>query len=100
MGFTGIWDGSLQTYLTTMVMSYLNLGKYKIWKRSLEKAGIKGACFHDLIHDFVTTAMRGGNAPHIVIKQVGHKTDSMLRCYQLIDERNLLELQINPLVTT
>ena len=72
----------------------------KVWKSSLEKAGIKGACFHDLSHDFVTTAMRGGNAPHIAIKQVGHKTDSMLRRYQLIDERDLLELQINPLVTT
>ena len=72
----------------------------KTWKRSLEKAGIKGACFHDLRHDFVTRAMRGGNASHIVMKQVGHKTDSMLRRYQLIDERDLLELQINPLVTT
>ena len=66
----------------------------------LEKAGIKGACFHDLRHDFVTRAMRGGNASHIVMKQVGHKTDSMLRRYQLIDERDLLELRINPLVTT
>ena len=72
----------------------------KVWKRSLEKAGIKGACFHDLRHDFVTRAMRGGNASHIVMKQVGHKTDSMLRRYQLIDEKDLLELQINPLVTT
>ena len=72
----------------------------KVWKRSLEKSGIKGACFHDLRHDFVTRAMRGGNASHIVMKQVGHKTDSMLRRYQLIDERDLLELQINPLVTT
>ena len=73
----------------------------KVWKRSLEKAEIKGACFHDLRHDFVTRAMRGGNASHIVMKQVGHKTDSMmLRRYKLIDERDLLELQINPLVTT
>ena len=47
-----------------------------------------------------TPTMRGGNASHIVMKQVGHKTDSMLRRYQLIDERDLLELQINPLVTT
>ena len=40
--------------------------------------------------------MRSGNASHVVMKQVGHKTDSMLRRYQLIDERDLLELQINP----
>ena len=81
-------------------ISYWTTYVQKVWKRSLEKAGIKGACFHDLRHDFVTRAMRGGNASHIVMKQVGHKTDSMLRRYQLIDERDLLELRINPLVTT
>ncbi len=67
----------------------------KTWKQSLEKAGIEGACFHDLRHDFVTRAMRSGNASHVVMKQVGHKTDSMLRRYQLIDERDLLELQMD-----
>ena len=67
----------------------------KTWKQSLEKAGIEGACFHDLRHDFVTRAMRSGNASHVVMKQVGHKTDSMLRRYQLIDERDLLELRID-----
>ena len=67
----------------------------KTWKQSLEKAGIEGACFHDLRHDFVTRAMRSGSASHVVMKQVGHKTDSMLRRYQLIDERDLLELRID-----
>jgi len=67
----------------------------KTWKQSLQKAGIEGACFHDLRHDFVTRAMRSGNASHVVMKQVGHKTDSMLRRYQLIDERDLLELRMN-----
>ena len=67
----------------------------KTWKQSLQKAGIEGACFHDLRHDFVTRAMRSGNASHVVMKQVGHKTDSMLRRYQLIDERDLLELRID-----
>ena len=42
--------------------------------------------------------MRSGNASHVVMKQVGHKTDPMLRRYQLIDERNLLELRIDPSV--
>ena len=45
-------------------------------------------------HDFVTRAMRSGNASHVVMKQVGHKTDSMLRRYQLVDERDLMELRI------
>ena len=72
----------------------------KTWKQSLEKAGIEGACFHDLRHDFVTRAMRSGNVSHVVMKQVGHKTDSMLRRYQLIDERDLLELQIDSSVAS
>ena len=67
----------------------------KTWKQSLQKAGIEGACFHDLRHDFVTRAMRSGNASHVVMKQVGHKSDSMLRRYQLIDERDLLELRMD-----
>ena len=71
----------------------------KTWKQSLEKARIEGACFHDLRHDFVTRAMRSGNASHVVMKQVGHKTDSMLRRYQLIDERDLLELQMDSSVS-
>ena len=70
----------------------------KIWQNTLMKAEIENACFHDLRHDFVTRAMRSGNASHVVMKQVGHKTDSMLRRYQLVDERDLLELRIEPSV--
>ena len=61
----------------------------------MKLAGIEDATFHDLRHDFVTRAMRSGNASHVVMKQVGHKTDPMLRRYQLIDERDLLELRID-----
>jgi len=71
---------------------YLN----QVWQNTLKEAGIENACFHDLRHDFVTRAMRSGNASHVVMKQVGHKTDSMLRRYQLVDERDLLELRIFP----
>ena len=65
------------------------------WQKALMAAGIKDATFHDLRHDFVTRAMRSGNSAHVVMKQVGHKTDSMLRRYQLIDERDLLELHLD-----
>ena len=65
------------------------------WKKALLAADIRDATFHDLRHDFVTRAMRNGNASHVVMKQVGHKTDSMLRRYQLIDERDLLELHLD-----
>lgn len=65
------------------------------WKKALKAADIQDATFHDLRHDFVTRAMRNGNASHVVMKQVGHKSDSMLRRYQLIDERDLLELHLD-----
>ena len=66
----------------------------KVWDDSLKIAGIEDATFHDLRHDFVTRAMRRGNDPNVVMKQVGHKTNAMLSRYQLIDERDLLQLKI------
>ena len=65
----------------------------KVWNESLKRAGIEDAVFHDLRHDFVTKAMRSGNPAYLVMKQVGHKTDAMLRRYQLIDERDLVEFK-------
>ena len=64
---------------------YLN----QVWQNTLKEAGIEDACFHDLRHDFVTRAMRSGNASNVVMKQVEHKTDSMLRRYQIVDERTI-----------
>ena len=59
----------------------------------MKRTGIKNTVFHDLRHDFVTKAMRSGNPAYLVMKQVGHKTDAMLRRYQLIDERDLVEFK-------
>ena len=70
----------------------------KIWKETLKRAKIEGATFHDLRHDFVTKAMRNGNQSWVVMKQVGHETESMLRRYQLIEEKDLMTLKMsNPL---
>ena len=62
----------------------------------MKKAGIEDAVFHDLRHNSVTKVMRGGNASHVVMKQVEHKSDAMLERYQLIDERDLLDLKFSP----
>ena len=77
------------------------MSKVKIYQKAWSQAlkgdfSLEDACFHDLRHDFVTRAMRSGNASHVVMKQIGHNTDSMLRRYQLVDERDLLELRIIP----
>ena len=65
----------------------------KVWNESLKRSGIEDAVFHDLRYDFVTKAMRSGNPAYLVMKQVGRKTDAMLRRYQLIDERDLVEFK-------
>ena len=67
----------------------------KVWNESLKRAGIEDAVFHDLRHDFVTKAMRSGNPAYLVMKQVWHKKDAMLRRYQLIDERDLVEFKFS-----
>ena len=67
----------------------------KVWNKSLKRAEIEDAVFHDLRHDFVTKAMRSGNPAYLVMKQVGHKSDAMLRRYQLIDERDLIEFKFS-----
>lgn len=64
------------------------------WKKALSKAGITDACFHDLRHDFITKAVRGGTRPYVVMKQVGLKSDAMLRRYHLIDENDLDQLKM------
>jgi len=68
--------------------TYIN----RTWKKSLESAGIDDFRFHDLRHCFATRAMRAGNPAYLVMKQVGHKTESMLRRYHLIDESDLKNL--------
>ncbi len=85
-------------FLSVTQRPILRWGSYqkKVWNDSLKKAGIEDAVFHDLRHNFVTKAMRGGNASHVVMKQVGHKSDAMLKRYQLIDERDLLDLKFSP----
>ena len=52
------------------------------------------ACSHDLRHDFITKAVRAGNPYHVVMKQVGHSSDAMLRRYDLIDGNDLETLKM------
>ncbi len=76
-------------FLSVTQKPILRWGSYqnKVWNESLKRAGIEDAVFHDMRHDFVTKAMRRGNPAYLVMKQVGHKSDAILRRYQLIDER-------------
>ena len=64
------------------------------WHKALLQAGVSDACFHDLRHDFITKAVRAGNPYYVVMKQVGHSSDAMLRRYHLIDENDLDTLKM------
>ena len=81
-------------YATSRQIPYWTGYLNEIWQIPLIEAEIENACFYDLHHDFITRAMRNGNASYVVMKQVDHKTDSMLRPYQLVYERELMELWI------
>lgn len=60
----------------------------------MKDAGVKGACFHDFRHDFITKAIRAGTDRKTVMVQVGHKTMSSLERYHLVEEKDLMKLTI------
>lgn len=66
----------------------------KVFKETLKKADIKDAVFHDLRHDFVTKAKRNKNENYQIMLQVGHKTESMLKRYQLINKDDLMDFEM------
>jgi integrase len=49
----------------------------------------RGLLFHDLRRSGARFLIRSGIHPHVTMKITGHKTDSMLRRYNIIDERDL-----------
>ena len=65
----------------------------KIWRETLERAGIEDAVFHDLRHDFVTKASRSGNDDASLMLQVGHKTPAMLHRYRIRAKQDLINLK-------
>jgi integrase len=49
----------------------------------------RGLLFHDLRRSGARFLIRSGIHPHVTMKITGHKTDSMLRRYNIVDERDL-----------
>ena len=70
------------------------------WKR--EELNYAGRLFHDLRRSAVRDLIRAGVSAHVAMSISGHKTDSMLRRYDIVDTRDqkaALELRAEYLKT-
>jgi integrase len=63
----------------------------KTWSKACAAAGKPGLLFHDLRRSGVRNLIRAGVDQHVAMKISGHKTASMLRRYDVIDERDQRE---------
>jgi integrase len=57
--------------------------------RASRKAGVKDATFHDLRYTFTTNARRAGVDHLTIMKITGHKTMSVFKRYNTVDEADL-----------
>jgi integrase len=57
--------------------------------RACHKAGVANATFHDLRHTFVTNARRAGIDYFRIMAITGHKTMTVFKRYNTIDERDV-----------
>jgi integrase len=57
--------------------------------RACDKAGVENATFHDLRHTFVTNARRAGIDYFRIMAMTGHKTMTVFKRYNTIDETDL-----------
>ena len=58
----------------------------KAWCTACRMAGVPERIFHDLRRSGIRDMIRAGVAPHVAMSISGHKTDSMLRRYAIINE--------------
>lgn len=59
----------------------------KAWSKACAEAGVPALLFHDLRRSAARNLVRAGVDSEVARKITGHKTESMFRRYNVIDER-------------
>jgi integrase len=60
-----------------------------VWRRACKAAGLEGRLFHDLRRSAARNMDRAGVSRHIAMQITGHKTESMYRRYNIVDDADL-----------